>query len=280
MTHRQAVALILFAAAIWGLSFPVVDYALKYFDPFALLAMHFTLAALALGGYLAWRRELKFIHSEWKAGLLAGSVLFLAFAAQVSAQLWVPPTTSAFITGLYVVFVPVLSTIFLSHNPSKRLILSAFIAFIGLFMLSGARITSGVGEGLTLMCALAYAVHIIVLSKFRTKNSIRTTFVQMAVCAILSLAAWSLVGQMPTRIGEVGPWVAVAYLGIFVSAFAYWAQTRAQRELPAIEVANLFLSEPVMAGVFSVLFFGEVLNGLQLAGAGLILLGIYESEHK
>ena len=278
MSRNRAIVLIFLATAIWGFAFPAVSFALNYFDTFALTFLRFSIAALCLGLYLLWSKS-KLTESDLKAGSIAGVVLFIAFTLQTYGQTLISSTTSAFITGLYVIFVPLLSALFLAKIPPRRLLICILIAFIGLFLLSGVKFDLGLGDMLAVAGAVVFAGHILLISRYRAQDPIRLTFVQMTVCAALGGLAMLVFGQVPTSF-EPLPVLSVLFLGILASAVAYWAQASAQQRLPPAKAAIFFLSEPVFAGIFSVLFFGEILSFMQLLGAGFIFLGMYLAERK
>ena len=266
------------ATAVWGFSFPAVKFALGYFDTFTVMFMRSLLAALVLGIFLWWNKS-KMSVEDWKAGTIVGVVMAAAFITQTYGQTMISATGSAFITGLYVLFAPILAAVFLTQMPSRRLMVCTLVAMVGLFFLCDASFGLGLGEILTGVCAILFAVGLLLLSKYKARDSARLIFVQMVVCTLISGIAMVALGHVPTHF-EIEPVLAILYLGLFAGAFAYWAQARAQQVLPVAEAGILLLGEPVFAGIFSVLFFGEMLNGLQLLGAGLILLGMYGAEKK
>ncbi len=278
LSKTHAILLLLLACAIWGFAFPAVDYALQFFSVFSILFLRSLIAVLALGAYLLAKKS-QFTTEDWRAGIIAGVVLFVAYSLQTFGQTLIAPTSSAFVTGLYVLFVPLLSALFLAKLPSRRIMLAAMVAFLGLFMLSGAKFDPGLGEEVTVLCALIYGGYILLLYKFRAQDSVRLVFVQMLVGAALSGAAMLLTGQGTISLMPV-PLLVVGYLGILSGAFAYWAQARAQQVLQASEAAIFSLSEPVFAGIFSVLFFADILSPVQILGAGLILVGMYAASKK
>ncbi|MFH1095423.1 MAG: DMT family transporter [Candidatus Micrarchaeota archaeon] len=271
---KSPALLILLACAVWGLTFPLTDYALHFFDPFFILSLRFLIALLILGGYLLFTGRFTFSAAELKIGLLVGAVLFLTFATQIVGQKTVSPTSSALITGLYVIFVPLLAGLVQARTPSWRLLTCALLAFLGLFLLSGAQLSMGIGEWLTVICAVFASVHILMLSKCGHMDSTRLAFLQVGTCALMSVLAIPALGAIPVEL-PLQPLLAIGFMGVFASAFAYWAQTTAQKSLPAEKVAVFFLFEPMFAALFGWLFFGVLLAPLQWAGGALILLGMW-----
>ncbi len=273
MENRRSLLLLILASATWGLSFPVVDYALRFFSPSAILAVRFVIAVFLLGAWLAHDRKLRFSPSELKFGVVLGVILFAAIGSQTLGQQTVDPSSTAFITGLYILFVPLIASLVRVRWPDRRTLLYALVALSGLWLLSGATFPVSMGEGLVLACALLWAVHIMVVSRATELDAVRLTFVQLATCAVLGVAATALSGSIPS-VWPALPFLALAYLGVFCSAFAYWAQITAQKHLAAEQAALIMLSEPVFAAIFGVLFFGVILSPAQWAGGAIILLSM------
>ena len=278
ISRTQAILLIILATAIWGFSFPAVKFALGYYDTYAVMFMRSALSALILGLFLFWKKR-GLSDEDWKAGLITGAVMAAAFVTQTYAQTMISATSSAFITGLYVIFAPLLAALFLSQIPSKRLMLCTLIAVAGLWFLGDTTIGLGLGEGLTLLCAIFFAVGLLLLSKYKRVDSAKLIFVQMLVCLAVGGMAMVATNHIPS-VFDPAPMASILYLGIFAGAVAYWSQAKAQQVLPVGEASILLLGEPVFAGLFSVLFFSEMLSPMQLAGAGLILLAMYWAERK
>lgn len=273
MDELKPILLIVLACAAWGFSFPAADYALHYFDPFVILSLRFILASLVIGAALAGTGRLRPTRAELNAGAMTGTVLFITFATQLVGQQTVSPTVSALITGLYVVLVPLFAALIQVRLPSARILLCALLALAGLFLLSGAQLQMGVGEWLTVICAIAAAVHILLLAGMGKMDAGRLTLVQLATCAFWSLTALPVLGHLPAE-WPLPALAAVAFLGLFASAVAYWAQTAALGQLAAERAALFMLLEPVFAALFGWLFFGVVLAPLQWAGGALILAGM------
>ncbi len=108
MNRAESARLLVLVCAVWGLSFPATDFALHYFDPFFILVGRFLIATVLLGAALLYTGKFHFTKNELKAGLITGSVFFVCVLTQIIGQLTVNPSSSAFITSLFVIFVPLL----------------------------------------------------------------------------------------------------------------------------------------------------------------------------
>ncbi|MFA5077567.1 MAG: DMT family transporter [Candidatus Micrarchaeia archaeon] len=276
MNDKKDVALLLGAALMWGLSFPAVKYALSAYETFPIMAFRFTIASLvlALPVFLARRRLTK---KEITLGVAAGAILFFSFATQTYGQIPISPATSAFITGLYIVFVPVGAALLKRKTPGLKIAACVLLSLLGLWLLTGASFSLGIGEMLTLLCAVGFAAHILLLSRSSECDSNSFVLVQMLTAAVLSWIALPFAGGLPTTY-SLEPLLAVLYLGIFASALAYWAQTTAQKNVAPSNTALIFICEPVFAAITSVILFNEYLSSVQLVGGGLILFAMYLSQ--
>ncbi|HQT45027.1 MAG TPA: DMT family transporter, partial [Candidatus Micrarchaeota archaeon] len=238
-----ALALAIMATAIWGMSFSLMKYALGFYGTLTLLALRFSLAALIAFAYLAVKKE-KITGQEWHAGGIAGIVLFMAFAAQTYGQALISPSHSAFITGLYIIFVPIMAAGIARKPPDSKTAIAVILGLAGLWLLTGGIAGAGTGEALTFLCAIGFAAHIIVLSKYPTLSALRMTAVQIVVAALLSSAATALFERGNIAVHPAAL-AAIAALAIFATLFAYFAQTFAQQIISAEKIAMIFISEPV-----------------------------------
>jgi drug/metabolite transporter (DMT)-like permease len=195
---------------------------------------------------------------------------------QTTGLQYTTSSVSAFLTYLLVVFVPVLSAIVLRTLPRPATLGGVVVAVGGLWLLTdGAGIGFGKGEVLSVLCALAFAVHILVLSAVAGRNDVvALNIVQFAVVGALLVVPGLLAG------GYAFPataWAAAAYTGVVVSAVAFGLQVWGQRRVSASRTALVLMLEPVFAALLGYLD-GERLGVAGAVGGGLILAGILLSE--
>ncbi|HEX8820205.1 MAG TPA: DMT family transporter [Archangium sp.] len=274
----QADGALALITAFWGVTFVVVKGALDHGDPFSFLALRFGMGALALTAIA--RREL-WVPSTLRRGLALGVFLFLGFALQTVGLVSTTPSRSAFITGLYVVFVPVLGLVLFRRVPRLTSWVGVVLAAVGLRYLTGAEVgaAQGLSQGdwLTLGCALAYAFHIQLTERYAPKSSVvPLVAVQLWVVALLSALCLPFAGArvewVPSFIG------AAAFCGLLASALAICVQTWAQARTTAVRVALVCSMEPVFAAVYSVALGYERLGPREWVGGGLILAGVLVAE--
>lgn len=278
LTSRYAAeGSLVLAAMLFGVTFPLVADALDDVTPFAYLLLRFVIAVVALAPFaVAIARS----HGDdrrllLRVGAIAGVVLFGGYATQTIGLQYVSPSTSAFITGLYVCFTPFVEAAVSRRAPSPWVVAGIAIATIGLFLLTGADLGFGKGEVWTLACAALFAVWIVYQGAYANRlRTIPFTTVQMAVVATLCIP--------PTVVQGTGKLSALAlfaaaFTGIFCSSVALSLQLWGQRRIAPSRAALILLSEPVFAAIAGYVD-GERLGVIELVGAAVILAGIALTE--
>lgn len=275
---------------LWGATFVLVKDALRDASPLLFNLLRMTLAAIALA--LVNRRHLRDLSARSiAAGAVVGLFLAAGYQFQTAGLARTTAAKSAFITGLVVVFVPLLTMIPIlrpasSPAPGFAAIIGALLAFGGLVLLTTPAGTSlsriftsiGIGDLLSLICAIAFAGHLLALAHTSPKIAIpQLATLQIAFAALLMLVTLPLGGPLYLT---VTPRLVVALLitGLLATAAAFTIQSWAQRHLPPTHTALVLTLEPVFAGITSFLFLGERLNTRSIAGALLILAGILLTE--
>jgi drug/metabolite transporter (DMT)-like permease len=265
------------AAICFGTTFLVVQGAVERVEPVPFLAVRFLVAAAVLWP-LARRRPAT--PGERRDGVLAGIALLAGYVLQTVGLQYTGSATSAFVTYLLVVVVPVLGLILLRRRPHPVTLAGIAVAVVGLVLLTdpgGAGSTHGFGRGevLTLGCALAFAAHVVILGETAHRHDpIRLAAIQVSVVG----AACAVPGLWLGGYGFPAPALAAAVgTAVFATAVAFLLQVTGQRTVPPARAALLLLLEPVFAGIVAAAR-GEGLTPAQLAGAGLILLAVAISE--
>ena len=265
------------AAFLFGTTFPLVYDALKDVTPFAYLVLRFTIAVIVLAPFavLIMRRTGEDRRMLLRVGAIAGVLLFGGYATQTVGLQYTTPSTSAFLTGLYVMFTPLVEAVVVRAWPPRRVLGSTVLATFGLYLLTGADLTLGRGELLTLACALIFAVWIVYQGSYATRiHPIPFTTMQMVTLVVVGLPALARQG-----VGELSPtaWFAIVFTGIACSAVALSLQLWGQQRIPPTRAALILLLEPVFAGLVS-FFDGERLGAVELLGAAVILAAIALAE--
>lgn len=287
--RRLAFALLVGVVVVWGSTFALVKAALADASPLLFNAMRFLLAAavlLAIG-----HRGLRGVRrATVLGGMLAGGLLAAGYELQTAGLSRTSAVHSAFLTGLVVVLVPLLEAMpgiraKSRRRPSWGSLPGAAVAIAGLFLLTTpARATLGgelhavgVGDLLTVGCALAFAGHLLALSRLAELPTQQLVLLQIAFCALVMVICLPLGGAVSLHVTARLLW-ALAVTSLLATAGAFAVQTWSQKHLPATMTAMVLTMEPVFALAVSIVFLGERLSVRSGLGAALILIGIAVTE--
>lgn len=278
-SKKQAIADIslLIVAIIWGASFFIIKLVQQQADPMALLAYRFGLAAIVLGLGLTLKKIALF--EKYKHGFILGLILWMAYAPQSYGLNITTASNSAFISGLFVLFVPFFY-FFLGKKPlGRKNIIAISLSIFGMWILTGG--ISGINKGdlLTLIMPVFAAAHIYFTDKYvrLDLNPYTLAFQQFFTVAILSLAL-VLIFQLPVQVNKSSIIFGILYLSLFANLFAYVTQTVAQKFTSPIKVTLIFAMEPVFAGLFAWTLGKELFIPSRAVGGLLIFLAILISE--
>jgi len=262
---------LLLTTLIWGATFPATKAALEQIPPLSFLLFRFFIGTLLVVGWFALaRHELHRRTDVLIASGIATVFLFLGYVLQTVGLRYTSASNSAFLTALYVIFVPIILQRF-----TVRVMAATAVATVGLWLLVKPSASINVGDLMTLGCALAFAGHIVCLEKFtRAFDAPSLLLFQMAAVTVLFLptALWEhppLAAFAPTTALLVGLGVTG---GLATGAFA--VQMWAQQLVPAQQVALVFASEPAYAAWLSWYFLGETMDWQGWIGSGLILIAV------
>lgn len=265
-------------AAVWGLTFVMVQDAIETLPTMAFLAYRFLPAAILVA--LVFHRPLRSLSGAgWRAGALMGVFLTAGYVLQTLGLERTSASNAGFITGLMVVITPLLAAIFFRERMSPITWGAAGVAAVGLYLLTGAAGELNVrGDGLVLLCAFAFAAHILVTARgVRDHDVGGLLVVQLAVTGVICLAVAAVAGQLEVPRGTT-VWSALVVTSLVASALGFFVQTYAQQHAPPARTALILASEPAFAGFFGWLLANETLSALSLVGAALILTAIVSVE--
>ena len=212
------------------------------------------------------------------AGALAGSLLGAGFLLQTAGLERTTVSSTGFVTGMYVVLTPLIGFALFRSRVTRPVWAGVALTTIGLALLSGIHAGSAAGDLLVLAGAAVYALQIVLMERFAPRyDALAFTLVEMlAAFAGLVLAAVAL-GQLSMPHGST-VWAALLVTGIFASAFAFLAQTWAQRRASATQTALAFSLEPVWTAFFGFTLAGDRLGTVGWLGCGVIMAGIALAE--
>lgn len=272
--------LLITVTLFWGGTFPIVKEAIVDLPVMAFLWVRFLLAALLLLLF-ANRAILTLGRRGFGRGVLLGTLLFLGYLFQTWGLDLTTSTNTGFLTGLNVVWVPLLAGPLLRKPPAFGAKIGVGLALTGLFLLTWNPAWSfNPGDALVLVCSLFIAMHILGLDALTAGFDGRAlTFVQVATVAV-----WSLLGSLvyePVTWPRSWPLDLVSALvitAVFATVYAFWVMTSFQRLTTPTRASLIYTLEPVFAAIFSILLLGEQLSVLAWFGGALIVLGMVIAE--
>ena len=269
-------------ATIWGVTFLMVQEATREVPVFAFLFWRFLLASslfFILGMLL---KQLIFDLDSFRSGIKLGVLLCSGFMFQTFGLQYAPSSIVGFITGMYVVFVPILMWLFFKERASIFTLIGVFSSAFGLWLISteGRGVALGSGEILTLVSSLFFAAHIVFTGIFSIKHKIfPLIFGQFCTAAIISLLL-SLCFDSRTIPAEASHAFLKALIitAVFATVLADFTQTYVQRFTTPAKVAVIFTIEPLSAGIFGYYVGGEALGIAQILGGALIIIAMLSIE--
>ncbi|MEQ1322911.1 DMT family transporter [Acinetobacter soli] len=266
---------------LWGGTFLAVHYALNFTSPIFFVGTRFGIAAAVL--FLVSYQQLKnFSCQEVIAGFFIGIVIAFSYVFQTVGLQTITSSESAFLTALYVPFVPILLFLFFKKVPAFNIWIGVVLAFFGLLLLTGnsmSQIDLSYGQIMTICSAIGIAMEIILIGFFAGKVNLgKVTFIQLVVASIACFVA------IPFSQSEYIPnlsWQFILIVGALgcASALIQFAMNWAQRTVDPSKAAIIYSGEPVWAAIFGRLA-GERLSILSIFGGILVLLGVLVSELK
>lgn len=265
----------------WGGTFPLVKDAIREVPVMAFLWIRFALAALIL---LAWAGPAQVIalgSGGWLRGLGLGALLFLSYAFQTFGLAMTSSANTAFVTGLNVVWVPLLAGPVLGKPAAAGSRVGVVCALCGLFMLTYQQPWRlNPGDALVMVCSVFVALHILGLDAWTHGYDGRAlTFVQIGTMAALALLGSAVFEPVtwPRQWSPTLVW-AVIICSVFATVYAFWAMTVFQKMTTPTRAALIYTLEPVFGALFSVLYAGERLSMIAWFGGALIVLGMIVAE--
>jgi drug/metabolite transporter (DMT)-like permease len=275
--HTLATIALVAVTAVWGGTFVVVQDAVEQMPVLPFLFWRFVLACGVLA-LLRPRAVAALSPEKRRHGLLLGLLLGAGYVLQTFGLLHTSATVSGFITGMFVVFTPLIGWLVLGQPVAPTVWFAVGLATAGLALISLNGFAMGVGELLTLGCAALFGGHIVGLGHWSTaSDAYGLTVLQLGVVAALCLLASPLQGGLALP-PNAGVWVAIGFLALAATALAFLAQTWAQTHMSAPRAAIVLTLEPVFAGIFGVTVGGDDLTGRILAGGACIVAAMYVVE--
>jgi drug/metabolite transporter (DMT)-like permease len=270
---------LLLLCVVWGTSFPIVRWSVGRISPGLFLALRFWIGVALLSPFL-WRARGSLHRGMFRRGLMLGFFMFLGMFCQTLGLKYTTASNSGFLTALSVVLVPLWCIAFRRTAPGRWSWLGILLAATGVYFMTvpPAGMTINRGDILTILGAASFSVQIVMIEAFvREGESLAFAWMMLFWTALFSSAAAPVFGPVDFHpLGAVMP--GLLYLGVVVTAAAFWGQTYFQPKTSATAAAVIFATEPIFAAILAGLFLHERLNPSGWIGATLILSGILVHE--
>jgi drug/metabolite transporter (DMT)-like permease len=259
-------------AAVWGGSFVLMKDAIQEQDVYSFLSSRFLVASALM---IAYRPNVfKGLTSKFiRQGVLAGVLLGGGYIFQTLGLAKTTVSNTGFITGLYLVFTPLISLIILKRKVLNIQWLAVVVATLGLFLISYNGISIGIGEILVLISALFYGAHFVALGEWSDgKNTYALTLIQiLTVSAIASICALVNGYQLPP---SANVWQAVLFTAFFATFLAFIVQTKAQSVMSATAASVLLAMETPFALFFGLAFNSDPLTMRIITGGTMVMFAM------
>ena len=288
VSHTTAVLLVASTAVVWGGGFPMTRFALQTgISVGALMSLRFLVAGLVFAIILR-AKSICIVRRGMLDGLWLGIILAVIFWSQTDGMRFTTTAKSGFITGLYVLFTPLIAVV-AGQRIKLTTAIGTVIATFGLYLLvhlPGGWLSGwNRGDVETLLCAFLCAIHLILMGKFaRRTDAWLLASSQVIVAGIISVLVTAFLRapfgyqNVPQLLGNINVVVPTIYLALGSTVFAFWGQSRAQTQLGPAEAAVLFCIEPVTAALLSVFWLKEPMSTQQAFGGMLIVVAMVVSE--
>lgn len=284
---------LLLMTLIWGATFVIVKESLNDISSTLFIAFRFAIAAGVLTVIMLVRKN-KINRESILPGIFLGLLLFLGFVTQTIGLKNTSATKSGFITGSLVVMVPIFQMIIEKRMPTKGAVIGTVLVFFGILFLSsgGSSITTflnelgsnfNFGDGMTLICAMFFAVHVVYIDIISSKNDYWTILIaQLATVSLLSFASAAVFAGASYESIHVSSTkyllFGLLYTSLLATLFNLGLQTKFQKVVSPTKAGIIYSLEPIFAAMFAFFLLNEKISNFGLAGGVLIFLGLIVSE--
>jgi drug/metabolite transporter (DMT)-like permease len=278
----QGESILLLTALLWGLSFVSQRLGMRTMGPFTFNAIRYALGAISILPLIFLRRLLRHDAPPVKASIISGGVCGIFLFLGASFQQLGVVTTSAgkagFITGIYVILVPLLG-LFLKRKSSWGIWIGSVLALVGLFFLSvRENFSMGSGDVLVLVGAFFWALHILMIGRFAKKaDGLIMSCAQFLACSFLSLCL-AIPFERTSLSGIAQAALPIAYSGIVSIGIAFTLQIYGQKRAHPAKASIIMSLESLFAAVFGIIFLGEDFGFRTALGSLLILSGMIAAQ--
>lgn len=274
----KADLMLLIVTIFWGASYLLTKVGLNNLEPFNLTALRFVIAFCA-SALVFYKHILKLDMKTVKYAFVLALILFGVFISMTFGLEFTSATNAGFLASLTVVFIPIISGLFMNQKIEKKLIICVCFAIVGIALLTlNNELSINTGDILIIICALLFAVHVIVTGIYtQNVDSINLSVLQLGFAGLFSLG-FSLFTETIKLPNTNISWFAVLFLSILCTAVGYIIQTIAQQYTSATHTGLIFSLEPVFSAILAYIFLGEVLPLKGYIGGVILLSSVLIAE--
>ena len=274
----KADLMLLLVTFFWGSSILLTKIGLKHLQEYNLISLRFFIAFL-LSGIVFYKHILKTDLKTVKYAFILAVILFITYVFATFGTKYTSVSNAGFLFSLTVIFIPVLSGIFLKQIPEKKVVFGIVLSILGIGLLTlNSQLHIGYGDILCILCALFYAVHVMVAGSIaKDVNAISLGVLQLGFVGVLSFI-FSIFMETPKLPVGSESWLSVLALSIFCTAIAFIVQLIAQQHTTPTHTGLIFSLEPVFSAIFAFIFTGETLTTRGYFGASLLLISVLVAE--
>lgn len=278
--RMEADLMLLSVTIFWGASYLLTDYALEELSPLNINVLRFIVSFVAIFAVL--RKKLLPVSRETlKFAAITGFIAMITYMTSTLGVKYTSLSNAGFLCSLTVVFTPVLGYFFKNQKPEKRLILAVGLAFAGIGMMTlNGDMTSAFGDILCIICALSYAVLLLVTETAVCRAEVNPF--QLGIYQVGFAGLYLLAISLPTETIKLPQspkvWVSVLMLAFLCTGLAFLVQSLALQHTTAARAGIIFSLEPVFAALIAFFIAGEMLSLQGYLGAGLLMMSLFSME--
>lgn len=277
--------LLLLVAIVWGMSYGLTKSAIAYTSIAVFIAIRFGLTFLLLLP-LAMQDITKGNSKDWAVSVPTGAVLALIFFFEVYGVSQTTASNAAFLISLNVIFTALVDTVISKRKPDNKLIGLTLVSTIGVMLLTyshGLHITFNQGDISILIAAFLRAIMVTMTKRLTHKKQITNSTLTCVQALVVAVCAYSVAATLSGSYSislpiETDFWLMTAFLVLFCTLFAFYAQNYSVRKISPTRASLLMGSEPLFGALFSILWLGESFTLIQWAGAAILLTAIAKAS--
>jgi len=279
MSRPIASLLLLFCTMFWGFAFVAQKSAMDAMGPLTFAGVRFLIGGLLilpLALHELRRKAVRLTGTHWFFILAMSTVFFLGSWLQQAGLLTTTATNGGFLTGLYVFFVPLLGFVLFRTRPHPIIFIGVPLALVGIYFLNGGGLdTFNSGDGLIVVSAVFWALHVILLGHVARMTGL-PIFVSSVSFLVAGIAASTLALSLETPTVEAvsAGWIEIAYAAVLSTAVGFTLQAIGQQHVPAANAAIILSAESLFAALGAAVVLGDRLPAVGYAGAALIFVAI------